>query len=216
MKKKRNLLFTLILIVGLCTQPTKAAETTITYSELLTEDFQSEDVVITVHENANDFIEVIENDSNMCLEDKERLIAEVEADQKQRSTIYKYHTFRHTVPVTSSYSCYPYFYVKCEYYSSTDVVPYRMNTIMYGNIDRNHNGTSKLFDGTLYYNLESGNRYYFDLNGDFYNNGTFEFGGGGEAQIGEHFTANFTVSYSSSWYAYKQYSGIYHSAAMKP
>lgn len=130
-------------------------------------------------------------------------------------TSYKYGTIRQTVRVDSAYSVYPYFYTKFEY-SSGSPTPIRMVSIDSANIDRNYNGISKQFQGTLYYNLEAGNSLHGDLNGDFYNNGTTTITGGGSAGIGGVATASFSASITSSHYRYKNQIGRYYSAAMQP
>ena len=47
---------------------------------------------------------------------------------------------------------------------------------------------SKQFVGTLFVNLESTKSLYYNLNGDFYNNGSVEWTVGGTLKVGDSFT----------------------------
>jgi hypothetical protein len=66
---------------------------------------------------------------------------------------------------------------------------------------------SKQFSGTLYYNMENCYTIYMILNCDFFNNGNTTFGTGLAIGVGESCTISFSVSYSSSWYAYAYKTG---------
>ena len=112
------------------------------------------------------------------------------------------------VTVTSAYHCYPYFYVKWKF-SDGSPSPLAMVEVKNANINREYNGISKQFSGSLYYNLENGRRLYWDLNGDFYNNGTTTVTGGGKVEISESVTMNFSVSTSSSHYKCINYDKTY-------
>lgn len=68
-------------------------------------------------------------------------------------------------------------------------------------LNSGYNTGTKIYSGTLYYNLVSGNRIDFILNGHLYNSGTFGTSGGGSIGIGQSATLNFNVSYSTNYYA---------------
>ncbi|MEG0092422.1 MAG: hypothetical protein RSA20_11420, partial [Oscillospiraceae bacterium] len=113
---------------------------------------------------------------------------------------YGYLTITATSKVADNYEVRPYFYTKVEYSGSPN--PSRLVSIEYGNIDRNYNGVSKQFTGILYYNLENIRTIYFDLNGDFYNNGTTNVGGGESVGIDGSATLNFSNSHSREHFKY--------------
>lgn len=68
-------------------------------------------------------------------------------------------------------------------------------------LNAGYNTGTKVYSGTLYYNLVHGNRIDFILNGHLYNSGTFGTSGGGSIKIGQSATLSFNVSYSTSYYA---------------
>ncbi|MEE0967686.1 MAG: hypothetical protein U0L85_11665 [Bacilli bacterium] len=156
---------------------------------------------IFIKHTADELIEIIEEDSNIYSDDKIELINKINTLQSMRIT-YDYWTIYSTCVVNSSYTCRPYFYT----YSSfgNGGYPNSIEEILYANIDRNYNGTSKQFGGDLYYNLEASNCLFWDLNGDFYNNGNTTFNLGVSVEVGEAAKTTFTASmaYSSNHFAY--------------
>jgi hypothetical protein len=68
-------------------------------------------------------------------------------------------------------------------------------------LNAGYNTGTKIYSGTLYYNLVNANRIDFILNGHLYNSGTFGTSGGGSIGIGQSATLNFSVSYSTSYYS---------------
>lgn len=79
-----------------------------------------------------------------------------------------------------------------------DGYPNSIEEVLYANIDRNYNGVSKQFDGDLYYKLEAKNKLFWDLNGDFFNNGSTSSSGGISIGLGENTILAFNVSFSST------------------
>lgn len=74
-------------------------------------------------------------------------------------------------------------------------------------LNRAYLGVSKQFSGTLYTNLESASKIHYYLNGDFYDNGTTTYTGGGEIGISGTASLNFSVSYATNHFGYMYYSG---------
>lgn len=74
---------------------------------------------------------------------------------------------------------------------------YYIQDIMYVDMQRNYNGMSKQFQGSIHYHKESNTRVSYVVNGDFYNNGqtSVSFSAGNEV-------TTFTISYSSDHYKY--------------
>ena len=99
---------------------------------------------------------------------------------------------------TWAYKVRPKFYIKAEGGHGV----YFIRQVLSASLDRSYHGTSKLFSGNLYYNLESRTRLYYRLDGDFYDNGTISISGGGGVGIGQWGSLNFSVSYSTSHYKY--------------
>lgn len=67
-------------------------------------------------------------------------------------------------------------------------------------LNAGYNTGSKVYSGTLYYNLVNANRIDFILNGHLYNVGTLGMSGGGSIGIGQSATLNFNLSYSSNYF----------------
>lgn len=107
------------------------------------------------------------------------------------------------VDVTNEYNVSVEFYLDVNYSGST---PISMNRVVSYTINRNNNLNnfikSKQFSGDLYVNLEDEKNLFFWIDGDFYDNGTTTFSGGGELKIGEKGKVTGTVTYASNHYAY--------------
>lgn len=85
----------------------------------------------------------------------------------------KYMTYYQTLDVSDYYK--PKLVIYCEvnfnepnYYTFTEILNVSM--------DRLYNGISKQFTGEIYYNVQSSSVLYYQVNGDFYNNGETEVG----------------------------------------
>lgn len=151
--------------------------------------------------NSTEFKEVIKNDRNMSEEAKNEILQEISQNDKLRAGAYDYINLTAKCKVTDNYYCQPYFYAYT-YFGGPSHEPSKIAKILNANIDRNYYGTSKQFSGDLYYNLESERCIYWDVNGDFYNNGTTSVGLGGQIGIGEDTHVSFSVSSSSNHYSY--------------
>lgn len=138
-------------------------------------------------------------DENLASKEKDEMIEKVDVISKQKDA-YDYWRIYDVCQVTSSYTCRPYFYTYSEF--ATGGYPARIIEVLNANIDRNYNGISKQFKGSLYYHLEASNKLYWDLNGDFYNNGSTTYSGGVSIKVGGSTTVNFSISGSSNYYAY--------------
>lgn len=162
-----------------------------------------------IKQTAEEFKETLFNDENISSEDRNNIINDVNQNSRSRaSSTYDYWTFYTTCSVTSSYSCKPYFYTYTNF-NGPSHEPSQFVKVYYGNIDRNWKGTTKQFTGSLYYKLESSKKIFWDLNGDFYNNGTTSSTTGGQVGLGEFANTSFSVSYSTNHYAYVHKSGRY-------
>ena len=184
MKKLLSLLLTIIFLFSVIETPTFAANSqsdtlnrrSINISDVIANPDNYPNIKIIVHKNLNEFIERLNNDSNLSSEQREKIISKECYRSPSHSTLSYtgYVTIYDYCSVTSSYVVRPYFYCRV---TASDANIYNitaLNEILNANIDRNHNGVSKEFTGQLYYNLESYNTIYWDLNGSFYETGTTE------------------------------------------
>lgn len=167
-------------------------------SELLYQSDNNQDIEIHKY-TAEEYKQVILNDENIPSEVKNNMISEVNQTMKTR-VAYDYWTIYANCKVDTGYTCRPYFYTYSSFFTGGS--PKAIIKVQHANIDRNDNGTTKQFSGKLYYNLEASNKLYWDLNGDFYNNGTTALSGGISIGVGENTSVNFSVSYSSNYYNY--------------
>lgn len=80
------------------------------------------------------------------------------------------HTLSFPVEVSPSYECRVEFLAEFEYRGGS--APTKILRILNAKIitENSHSSVQKYFVGRLYYNLESGNRLYWNINGDFYEN----------------------------------------------
>lgn len=163
-------------------------------------------VTIICHETTEDYIEAVENDPYLSQVEKDRMIDEAYQESMLRRGSYLYYTLQFDVKVTSTYHCYPYFYAKWYFPNES---PSAIIEIKNANIKRDYNGISKQFSGQLYYNLETSRRLYWDLNGDFYNNGSTTTSGGVSIGVGEVASITFTCSSTSNHYKYIRYDEVY-------
>lgn len=111
-----------------------------------------------------------------------------------------YRTYATVVRVTDIYAPAITFYCKTSEWDN-----YRgILSVIKASLDRRSSGMSKQFQGELYTNLESANTIYYELNGDFYHNGTTQVSLGGEIGVGQSSIGKFTASanYASNHYAY--------------
>ena len=102
------------------------------------------------------------------------------------------------VKVTSTY------YVTINFYITVDSAygAYYIKEVNNVSLNRDYNGKVKLFAGEIYYKQENRITVYYLINGDFYDKGSLSVSGGGAVGIGESAKLNFSVSYSSDYYAY--------------
>ncbi len=69
-------------------------------------------------------------------------------------------------------------------------------------MDREYNGITKQYGGTIYTILEDAGTIFWIVNGDFFNDGTTTVGGGVSIGIDEFATVNFEATYSTDHYGY--------------
>ncbi|WP_300903037.1 hypothetical protein [uncultured Clostridium sp.] len=144
--------------------------------------------------------EVIKNE-NLSVEEAKKFLRI--NDMLRNGDYYRTYTYR--VQVTSSYKPTIVFYCKTSEWNNYRGIISVLNT----SLNRSYNGVSKQFSGTLYTNLEDAETIYFELNGDFYDNGTTTFSGGTSIKVGEKTTINFGVNYATSHFKYCYKAGRY-------
>lgn len=119
-----------------------------------------------------------------------------------RSRVNKYYTVSTQISVTAAYK--PTFYAYCLGWEDkgASVMPRGLIEIQYVDLNRSYKGLSKQFSGRIYGRLEDNWTLYYDVNGDFYNNGTTSADIGGSAGIDKVAEANFSIAYASNHYKY--------------
>ncbi|WP_432407330.1 hypothetical protein [Wukongibacter sp. M2B1] len=111
----------------------------------------------------------------------------------------KYIEYTQTLDVDKYYKPKLVFYCEYSSYGSYGGIKRILDTTM----DRK----GKQFSGKIYVNLESAEKIFWKVSGDFYHNGTTTVTGGGEVGIGENAKVHFSVSGSSNHYKYFYDSG---------
>lgn len=134
---------------------------------------------------------------------KNEKLTEAEAKEfigvgEKKSVRATYRTYKYSVEVTSAYKPQVVFYCETSEWGNYRGILSLLNT----SLNRGYNGISKQFSGTIYTNLENAACIYFELNGDFYNNGTTSMSGGVSVGVGEKTTVNFSVSSASNHFKY--------------
>ncbi len=181
------------------------------------------DVKIEIYETTDEYIETISQDKNIDEETREKLIQSAYAKELEscsddgmvpsKPEVQKYLTFYFDVHVKDSYYVQIYFYTLCSFLDGPNGPAYNPNRLLrveYANMDRAYKGRAREFQGTLYYNLESETRLFWDLNGDFFDYGTTSYTGGGAAPVGGEKTLSFSITYSNNHYAYCHEKGSYN------
>ncbi|WP_313165875.1 hypothetical protein [Sedimentibacter sp.] len=111
-----------------------------------------------------------------------------------------YLTFREAVKVTSTYSVQVRFYSRMEFGGGPE--PTAFLEIRKVTLDREYIGGPKQFDGTVYYNLESSTRLYYEIEGDFWDYGQTTITGGGSIGVKGFGELKGSVTYASNHYSY--------------
>jgi len=161
----------------------------------------------------DEIVERIAKDNNISIEEAEnQVIGSFDENNKfslNSSNISPYNaTFRtvsSTFIVNSSYS------PSLNFYCQTSEGGYFWGIVQILNVgmNRSSNGLTKQFGGSVFTHLENAGRIYWNVNGDFYNNGTTTFNGGVQIKLDESATINFGVSHSTSHYEYVYTQGYY-------
>ncbi len=90
------------------------------------------------------------------------------------------------------------------FYCRTEESSYHWATkeVLYISMNRRFGDTVKQFRGDIFANLETPARLFFNVNGDFYNKGTTNYGGGVNIGVGEWGSVSFSGGYASGYYEY--------------
>lgn len=150
----------------------------------------------------SELIESIQKDLNISKDEALKMIGPdtitVAKDGSVKGNVYRH--AKREIAVTSTYRP-----VVTLYLLMSEGGGYRgYKEIKNGTINLKHKetGKSKNFTGKLYYNLESANQIYFNVDGQFYNHGTTTISVGGSAGLGDFGTATFSVINATNHYAY--------------
>lgn len=142
----------------------------------------------------------ISKDFGISLAEAENMVVENNANKSISSArAATYRTLSQQFTVTTTYKPTMRFY--CQ--TSESGLFHGILEILSVNMVRGYNGISKQFSGTVYVNLERGDRIFYIVNGDFYNQGTTTFDGRINIGLGESNSVGFGVSHASNHYAYR-------------
>lgn len=211
----RKIKYVLAIIISLlCVSPViTSAEVIELIDNNLSDTYQSETTEIVYGLSKNEIYNMMLNDPNISNSDKS--VIEFELQLQERifewrsiasenyitSTYYDYGYVRKMITVSSSYKPTAMFYTKWQY-SQGNPTPDAIVSVLNASLNRSYNDKTKQFSGTLFYHLEAYNKLFFELNGDFYDNGTTTYSGGVSIGISENSSIKFSVTYSSNHYKY--------------
>lgn len=214
----RVIKFVLVLFISLiCVSPILISAEEIVISESdLTNNYQLETTEIVFGLSKTDVYKLMLEDPN--IPNKNKSVIEFELQLQERinewrsigfenyanSTFYDYGYIKKEILVTNTYKPTAMFYTKWQYTSGHET-PDAIVNILNASLNRSYNGRTKQFSGTLFYHLESYNKLFFELNGDFYDNGSTTYTGGASIGVKENSSINFSISYSSNHYKYVFY-----------
>jgi len=181
-----------------------------TYDEIIKEIADNENITL---EKAEELIEneswipydvalkdMVEN-GNIPSQKAKEILSTRETKETRSGTLVRANTYRtltKTVTVTSAYK------PTINWYCSTSESGnyHGIVKILRTSLNRSYNGVAKQFAGDLYSKLERSDCIYYELNGDFYNNGTTTISGTGSAELSGYGSVGFSVSYASNHYKY--------------
>lgn len=112
----------------------------------------------------------------------------------------------------SNYKLQPIFMVGLEYLKNS-VSPTRIVELTDPYIYTG-GGKECLFSGKIFFRLESGNSFYYDVYGDVYKTGKLNWSAGASVGIGKSASANFTISNGSGYIKNVSFDGRYYSSGM--
>ncbi len=164
--------------------------------------------VLSFDEIVNEF----SNDNNISKDEASNILQKsLQPIDKNKKGNFKNATFR---TISKRFEVMPVYkptlkiYCKTSEESMGGSYHYSVDELLSLSIDRRYNGITKQFSGTVYANLETPNRIYWMVNGDFFHNGTTTTG----STVGVNFaiTTSFTVSNSSNYFMYCYKTGRIH------
>jgi len=171
------------------------------------------EVELVIFDSVYEYINVIQNNENIPAEEKNRLVVGALASSRKRST-YQYGYLRFPTKISDFYFVNVYFYIRFQYDGLAS--PTKMVKVEWADLNRGYGGEPRQFSGKLYYKLIAGNSLHWNLNGDFYNNGSTTVSAGGSIGIGGSASLNFSVSTTKKHYRYVNIYHTYNSSGMEP
>lgn len=140
-------------------------------------------------------LEVMQNEK-LSREDAEKFLGISNVQRESRDI--KYRTLKAGVHVKNSYYVEINFYCKMDEYNNFRGIL----EVIRASLNRDCDGVSKQFSGDLFVHLENAYTIYYELNGDFYNNGTTTYTGELGLQMDQMGSISYNVSYASNHYEY--------------
>lgn len=135
--------------------------------------------------------------------------------ESRSNTIVRYSLFKlDTYTYNSVYKLQPRITVGLEYSSSTATSPTRIVSLKGAHIYTGL-GTSCIFGGTMIYELEAGNSFYYSFYGDLYQSGDVNWSTGVEINIGDDASVSGQISNGSGFIKNISESGRYYSTGLQ-
>ncbi|MCL9659217.1 hypothetical protein L2089_00855 [Paenibacillus hunanensis] len=150
----------------------------------------------------DELIEQIAKDNNISLVSAKSLVSSSNQNNFTASAqaAATYRTITSSFTVTSTFTPYMRFYCQTDEGGGFRAI----EKVISHNLVRQDERTNvtKQFSGNVESHLEHQNKIHYIVNGDFYNNGTTNYSGGGAINVGLWAKLNFTVSGANSHYKY--------------
>jgi hypothetical protein len=151
--------------------------------------------------------EIMANDLEISITKAQELVTDNSVPQSRTTAkAATYRTLSQQFTVTPSYKPTMRFY--CQ--TSESGLFHGILKIMNVQMIRGYNGVTKQFNGSVYINLERSDKFFYIVNGDFYNNGTTIVNTGVNIGVGKAASVSFGASKATNHYKYRYVESYYN------
>ncbi len=153
-----------------------------------------------------EMVENIAQSKGIEVEEVKREIPDIAKEKNASSNLqYNYFYLTQQFTVTNEYKPEVSLYCMGWYNPNVTTMKTGLVEIVNADIDREYKGITKQFSGKLFIKMESAFKVHWDVNGDFFNNGSTTTSGGitVNVKVGESGNINFTLNSSSTTNHYK-------------
>ncbi|MFQ6860794.1 MAG: hypothetical protein ACLROI_04690 [Beduini sp.] len=135
------------------------------YAVTMPKNAHRDDKELIVFDHTADYIQALSQNQNVSDE-----ILDSKIETASSDTSVHFGKLIQYIPTSSHYSLQLCFYIQFENDPDTQT-PIKIISVDYAEVEFEEAQSTKSYHGSLYYNLESNNVLFWDLNGDIYNNG---------------------------------------------